>query len=119
MKNNWTKVFEKMEAKAEELQANGIMAIAEKEENGKIKMELHALGGREYNDWGNFYAVACCKIMQMLRTGKDSGEPTNLAGEFDFPGGTTKENFYVAFSGSTGEIDLEIAKAGLEELFSE
>jgi len=119
MKNNWTAAFEKMEAKATELQASGIVAIAEKEESGKIKMELKALGDREYDGWGNFYAIACCKIMQMHRTGKDSGQPTNLAGEFDFPGGATKGNFYVAFSGSTGEVDFEIAKAGLEELLSE
>ena len=115
MKNNWTQAFEKMEAKAIELNATGIMAIAEKEESGSIKMELKSLG-KEYDSWGNFYAIACCKIMQMLRTGEDSGQATGLAGEFDFEGGTTDKNFYVAFSGSEGEIDLEISKAGLQEL---
>ena len=118
MENNWRKAFAQMEAKATELNTNGIMAIAQKEENGRIKMELQALGDRKYDGWGNFYAIACCKIMQMVRTGADSGQPTELAGEFDFPGGTTSGDFYVAFSGSTGEVDLEIAKAGMQVLLA-
>jgi hypothetical protein len=118
MKESWSKAFEKMAAKAAELNAKGVMAIAEKVQDGSIKMELKTLGN-EFNDWGNIYAVACCKIMQMVRTGSDSGQPTKLVGEFDFVGGTVRDNIYVAFSGSTGEIDLEIAKAGLQELLAE
>ena len=110
--------FHEMEVKASEYGATGVMAIAWKSSDGKIKMILQACG-KEFDDWGNYYSIACAKIMEMVRTGKESGTLEPLAGEFkDFVGGTLDRNYYVTFSGAEGHVDLEIAKIGLEILMA-
>lgn len=65
----------------------------------------------------NYLAVALAKLAQMQRTWKPSGQAA-VKGENDFPGGDLielDENtlLLAAFSGGTGEEDMEIAQAGL------
>ena len=119
MNVKWNQAFEAMKTKAAELEVVGVMAIAKKEADGKIRMELQTFE-KEFDDWGNFYSIACSKIMEMVRTGIPSGTKKPLAGEFEnFEGGTLSGDYYVTFSGAEGHIDLEIAKIGLETLLSE
>jgi len=119
MNAKWQQAFEKMAEKASQLEITGVMAIAKKETNGKISMELQDCG-KEFDDWGNFYSIACAKIMQMIRTGEDSGTNTILVGEYSgYTGGTLNGEYYVTFSGAEGEIDLKVAKVGLGVLMSE
>jgi len=118
MNAKWNRAFEKMAAKGSKLEVTGVMAIAKKEADGKISMQLQEYG-KEFDDWGNFYSIACAKIMEMVRTGEDSGTKTPLAGEFEnFDGGILSDDYYVTFSGAEGHIDLEIAKVGLNVLLS-
>lgn len=123
----WSQAFEAMRGKALELEAVGIMAIAEKTANGEIDMQLQSCG-KDFDGWGNFYSIACSKIMEMIRTGKPSGTLAPLAGEFEnFVGGTLAKasngmlvgDYYVTFSGAAGEIDLEIAQVGLDILLTD
>ncbi len=76
------------------------------------------------NESANFLAVAYSKAGEMAETLKDSGsgirEPK--LGEFGWQGGLIHkvEGGYIlaAFSGATGEQDVEIATAGLKQLKS-
>ena len=113
MKDTWNNAFAQMEAKAKELNITGIAAIATLLADGSMRMELKTYG-KTFDDWGNYYAIACSKIMEMVRTGAPSGTLTPLAGEFsDFVGGIVQGDTYLTFTGATGEQDLEVAQAGL------
>jgi len=115
----WNKAFEKMAATADELDIKGVMGIAEKGTNGEITMKLRE-HGKEFDSWGNFYSIACSKLMEMVRTGQPSGTMTPLAGEFEnFGGGTLNGNYYVTFSGAEGHQDLIVAEAGMNVLVNE
>ena len=112
----WNKAFEAMAATADELDIKGVMGIAEKETNGEFTMKLRE-HGKEFDSWGNFYSIACSKLMEMVRTGQPSGTMTPLAGEFEnFGGGTLAGNYYVTFTGAEGHLDLQVAEAGMNVL---
>jgi len=114
----WNKAFEAMSTKATAMGIVGVMAIAEKDANGKISMQL-VEHGKEFDSWGNFYSIACSKLMEMVRTGQPSGTMLPLAGEFEnFGGGTLNGNYYVTFSGAEGDQDLEVAEVGMNILLN-
>lgn len=118
MNTKWNVAFEQMRIKANELGATGVMGIAKKAAGGQVDLQLRECG-KEYDENCNFAAIVSGKILEMVRTGKQSGTLTPLLGEFDnFMGGVTTDNYYVAFSGASGEDDLEIAKVGLDVLVS-
>ena len=116
MNEKWNKAFEVMISQADALGIKGVMGIAFKNVDGKIDLQLLA-HGKEYDGWGNFYSIACSKLMEMVRTGQPSGTMTPLAGEFEnFGGGTLSGNYYVTFTGAEGHLDLQVAEAGLNVL---
>jgi|GEM_PF-3088841 len=117
--DKWNEAFAKMAEKADELGIKGVMGIAEVAPDGKIQLQLLE-HGKKYDGWGNFYSIACSKLMEMVRTGNPSGTLTPLAGEFeDFVGGTLSGNYYVTFSGAEGNQDLEVAEVGLNVLIND
>ena len=119
MNEKYDQAFEAMKAKALELKVVGVIAIAEKTADGEINIQLQKCG-KDFDNWGNFYSIACSKLMEMVRTGLPSGTMTPIAGEFEnFEGGTLAGNYYVTFSGAAGEIDLEIATVGLDILLAD
>lgn len=119
MNECWNKAFESMAKKALELEATGVCGIAKKEANGMINLKLYDCG-KGYDEWGNFYSLVCAKMMQIVRTGEASGTESDLKGEFlNFIGGIFEGDYFVAFSGAEGHVDLEIAKVGLDILVSE
>jgi len=71
----------------------------------------------------NFIALAYSKLAESIETGKPSGTPTRplLVGEYGYQGSavaSVKNGIVIAsFSGkTTGDVDFEIAKAGLNSL---
>lgn len=78
--------------------------------------------GRLANDDANFCAIAYAKASEMAVTLKDSGngDRKDITGEFGWPGGVilkVKSGYILAaFSGGTGEQDVEVAKKGLDWL---
>jgi hypothetical protein len=71
----------------------------------------------------NFIALAYSKLAESIETGRPSGNPTRslLVGEYGYQGSAVAEimnGFVIAsFSGkTTGDVDFEIAKAGLSSL---
>lgn len=70
----------------------------------------------------NFIALAYSKIAESLETGKDSGNllRPKITGEFGYQGSAIEKfgqgTVITSFSGCTGDIDLEIARSGLESL---
>jgi len=76
------------------------------------------------NESANYLAVAYSKAAEMAETFKDSGSGVRepKLGEFGWMGGIIKkvEEGYIlgAFSGATGEQDVEIATVGLKQLIS-
>ena len=80
--------------------------------------------GAMSNESSNYLAVAYSKAAEMAETLKNSGsgirEPK--LGEFGWQGGIikkVKEGYILsAFSGATGEQDVEIATVGLKQLIS-
>lgn len=74
------------------------------------------------NESANYLAVAYSKAAEMAETLKDSGSGVREAklGEFGWMGGIIEkvEEGYIlaAFSGATGEQDVEIATLGLKQL---
>jgi len=76
------------------------------------------------NEGANYLAVAYSKAGEMAETLKDSGSGVRepKLGEFGWQGGLIQkvEGGYIlaAFSGATGEQDVEVATVGLEQLES-
>jgi hypothetical protein len=70
----------------------------------------------------NFIALAYSKIAESLETGKNSGNLSRplITGEFGYQGSAVlrmeKAMVITSFSGSTGDIDLEIALSGIRSL---
>ena len=119
MNQKWNDAFDAMHAKATELGIVGVAGIAHKDTDGEFTLQLRDFG-KEFDSWGNFYAIACSKLMEMVRTGAPSGTMSPLAGEFEnFGGGTLTGNYFVTFSGAEGHLDLEVAEAGLNVLVNE
>lgn len=118
MCEKWAAALEAMDNHRKKIGITGVAGIAQKNDDGTIDIQLKDCG-QVFNDWGNLYAVACSKLMEMVRTGLPSGTLTPLAGEFsDFVGGTLDGNLYVTFTGAAGHLDLEVAKVGLNLLQS-
>ena len=116
--DKWSEAFEKMAVTADELGIKVVMGIAEKTTDGEFTMQLRE-HGKEFDSWGNFYSIACSKLMEMVRTGKPSGTLSPLAGEFEnFGGGTLNGNYYVTFSGAEGHQDLIVAEVGMNILLN-
>lgn len=114
--DKWNKAFKAMATTADKLDIKGVMGIAEKTTNGELTIQLRE-HGKEFDSWGNFYSIACSKLMEMVRTGQPSGTMSPLAGEFEnFGGGTLNGNYYVTFSGAEGHQDLEVAEVGMNIL---
>lgn len=80
--------------------------------------------GAMTNESANYLAVAYSKAGEMAETLKNSGSGVRepKLGEFGWQGGIIKkvEEGYIlaAFSGASGEQDVEIATAGLKQLSS-
>jgi len=114
--DKWKEAFKAMATTADELGIHGVMGIAKKCNDGRIEMQLLE-HGKGFDRWGNFYSIACSKLMEMVRTGQPSGTMSPLAGEFEnFGGGTLNGNYYVTFSGAEGHQDLIVAEAGMNVL---
>lgn len=119
MDAKWNAAFDVMRNKVKEVDANGAMVIAQKHVDGQVEMQIQACGN-PYTADANLASIAVTKVMEMIRTGQPSGTETPLAGEFKgYMGGTCAENYFVAFSGALGPVDLEIAEIGLRVLLAE
>lgn len=70
----------------------------------------------------NFISIAYSKVAESIETGKNSGtmDRPRITGEFGYQGSAIAKYeggiIITSFSGSTGEIDFEIAKSGLAKV---
>ncbi len=115
--------LERITKKARELDIIGAAAIAfipgERSESWISKMSSV---DKIASEKANYLAVAYSKLAEMAVTLRDSGEPTrkSILGEHGFIGGAIYQvpGGYIvgAFSGGSGEADLEAARTGLSWL---
>lgn len=117
-----------MEEHAKRIGASGTAVILySADENGKdyysvmrIINAFHTIA--EDHTGYNFIALAYSKIAESIETGKDSGNLTRpmITGEFGYQGSTIARDqngmIITSFSGCTGDVDLEIARTGLQRL---
>jgi len=119
-----------MEEHAERIGTDGaaVVLFAPAEGTGDSYSALRVIGARNviYEDQTgyNFIALAYSKIAESLETERDSGTLTRplITGEFGYQGSAIAKDengiIVTAFSGSTGDIDLEIARSGLNSVLS-
>lgn len=117
-----------MEEHAIRIGASGAAVILYKEEGaGKdfysVMRIINAFNTIGEDQTGyNFIALAYSKIAESIETGRDSGnlERPMITGEFGYQGSAIARDkggiTITSFSGCTGEIDLEIARSGLQRI---
>ncbi|HYE67824.1 MAG TPA: hypothetical protein VEA58_04385 [Anaerovoracaceae bacterium] len=117
-----------MEEHAKRIGASGVAVFLYSEnENAKDLSSIMRIVGAintiaEDHTGYNFIALAYSKIAESIETGKNSGNLTRpmIEGEFGYQGSAIAKDengiIITAFSGCTGDVDLEIAKTGLQSL---
>jgi hypothetical protein len=123
------KMIRAMEAHAKQIGVKGVIVITSMNDEGTSwisKMQAVEATKNVVTDTSksnypgmNFIGVAYTKMAEMADTKANSGGKTRppYRGEYGFPGGLIKKvaSGYIlaAFSGGTGEQDVEITKAGM------
>ena len=115
--------LEIMDAAAGNFSAKGVAIISfiPGEETKSWISKMKVIGSLS-NEKANFLAIAGSKAAEMATTYMDSGSGVRkpLNGELGYKGGVIRKvkcGYIVAsFSGSSGEIDAKISKAGLDFL---
>lgn len=110
-----------MEQAALEMQVKGVAVVAYIPGDASVTwISKMKVAGALANESANFLAVAYSKAGEMAETLQDSGSGVRepKLGEFGWQGGIIKklETGYLlaAFSGATGEQDVEIANKGMD-----
>ncbi|MDD5674701.1 MAG: hypothetical protein PHC61_11095, partial [Chitinivibrionales bacterium] len=112
------KALEAIESRAKELKIKGVAVAAIYDQNKVLHSQMKAVGTL-CSASVNFMAVAYSKVAEMCDTLKNSGGKTRppLFGEYEYLGGAIKERdqvyYLAAFSGASGEEDLDAAMRGL------
>ena len=112
-----------IEKEAGTISIQGVAMIAyipgDKTESWTSKMKVV---GKLANEKVNYLAIAYAKAGEMAVTLKDSGEKSrkDIVGELGYQGGAIMEiesgYLVAAFSGGTGQQDVDVSRAGLEWL---
>jgi len=117
-----------MEAHAKRIGASGVAVfLYSEDENAKDFCSVMRIVGAintiaEDHTGYNFIALAYSKIAESIETGKNSGNLARpmIEGEFGYQGSAIAKDkngiIITAFSGCTGDVDLEIAGTGLQSL---
>lgn len=117
-----------MEEHAKRIGASGVAVfLYSEDENAKELCSVMRIVGAintiaEDHTGYNFIALAYSKIAESIETGKNSGNLMRpmIEGEFGYQGSAIAKDengvIITAFSGSTSDIDLEIAQTGLKRL---
>jgi hypothetical protein len=110
-----------MVQKAEEISVGGVALVAYVPGDvTKSWISMMKVVGAMSNENANLLAIVYSKAAEMADTYKNSGSKVRepKQGEFGWQGGVLKKvdsgYIIVAFSGATGEQDVEISKKGLE-----
>jgi len=127
-KNMAKTALDAMEEHANQIGASGVAVFlyangSQEEDHYSVMRIIGAFHTIAEDQTGyNFIALAYSKIAESIETGLDSGNLRRplITGEFGYQGSAAKKVkdglVITSFSGCTGEIDLEIARSGINTL---